>query len=348
MTTRGPSRLTQTPSAVRWPGVAALTLMAVILAVPAFADSVRVVVDRANIWSTATVPIVLAVVRTGTVLEVKGRRDVWYLVALPNDPTQVGYIFARQVELVSGEAIAPQTPGGQVRTPPVSPRVRGTPPRPFLYANAAYQFTALHFDNSESFTTFLEEGTRSTAYHVTSGLGFDVGSGTGVARRIAVAAAVSWRTRKDDASVTEQVPHPFFYNQPRSLGGTAAGLERQEAALHLQVAWVLPLASHLQVLVAGGPSIFHVKQPLVSGVAYTDTYPYDTISFVSASPDAQSKSRIGANGQVDVVVPLTQHYGLQGIVRFSHASIKFDSVGSTTFSVPVGGVQAGLGLRTLF
>src|SRR5205823_6345153 len=85
---------------VRWRILQCAMIAALLLTpVPACAESVRVIVDRALIWSsTGFVSIVLNQVPEGTVLEVLRRVDGWYEVVLPpgsSGPSgSVGYIRA--------------------------------------------------------------------------------------------------------------------------------------------------------------------------------------------------------------------------------------------------------------
>src|SRR5439155_15714802 len=97
---------------LRW-GVLQFAVIACLLTpAPAYADSVRVIVDRALIWSSAGfASIVLNQVPQGTVLEVLGRVDGWYEVVLPpgsSGPSgSVGYIRAVQVVIEPNAAAAP-------------------------------------------------------------------------------------------------------------------------------------------------------------------------------------------------------------------------------------------------
>jgi hypothetical protein len=74
-------------------------------ALNAFADSVRVIRDKATIWRADAPSITLTVVPAGTILEVVARQGAWVRVRLPKsvgDPAVLGQILASNVEPVAG------------------------------------------------------------------------------------------------------------------------------------------------------------------------------------------------------------------------------------------------------
>src|SRR6476469_7099946 len=113
----------------------------------ASAQTVRVLVDGASIWSAPSVPSnVLTTVRAGTTLEVIERIGTWYRVRLPNDATRVGFILARQVEPSGPENPRPTQPRTAQSRPSTAARRRGPPRRAFLAGSGAYPPSALQFD----------------------------------------------------------------------------------------------------------------------------------------------------------------------------------------------------------
>jgi hypothetical protein len=314
----------------------------------ASAQTVRVIVDGASIWSAPSVPsIVLATVKAGTTLEVEAQVGAWYRVRLPNDSTRVGYILVGQVERAAGGANIPPTSPGSPQ-PQVGARRRGPPRRAFVSASAGYQRAKLQFDNKVSFTEFVEQGSRTTTYKTRRGALFDVGFGVEVAHGLFIAGAISRFNASSDAEIDEHVPHPFFFNQMRTLKGTATALPRDEIAGHFQAAGLIPINKGVHLVVAAGPSIFKLKQTFVTDVTYIQEYPYDTVTFERALTKLQEKTRVGVNAQVNVITMVAEHVGVDGFVRFSHASLSFTGSDSSKFTVPAGGLRIGIGLRAEF
>ena len=191
---------------------------------------------------------------------------------------------------------------------------------------------------------FAETSIVDTSYETGSVPGFDAGGGVRVWRNLAVGVDVSYLSKADSGAINAQIPHPFFFNRLRAVAGDASGLAHEETAVHLQALWMVPLRDRWQLAIAGGPSWFSVGQDLVSDVTVTQTYPYDTATFASATITHRSGSRIGFNAGADVTYLLRRHVGLGFGVTYSRASIPLDD----TLTVEAGGARVGGGLRFRF
>jgi len=191
---------------------------------------------------------------------------------------------------------------------------------------------------------FVEASVVDTSYTTRSIPGFEAGGGVRVWRNMAIGLDVSRFSKSAAGSVSAQVPHPFFFNQPRTVSGDASGLTRDETAVHVQAVWMVPMRERWQLALAGGPSWFSVGQDLVTDVTVTETYPYDTATFASATTVHRSRSRIGFNAGVDVSYLVRPHVGLGFGVTFSKASVPLDD----TLTVDAGGAHVAGGLRFRF
>jgi hypothetical protein len=310
--------------------------------------TVRVAVDGASIWSAPSVPsIVLATVKAGTELEVLARFGAWYRVRLPDDPTRIGYVLVRQVEGSTEGLSIPPSSGrtGQPRTPV---RRRAQPRRSFISGSAGYLSTILNFESTTSFAEFLEQTSRTTSYNTRGTPLVDIGYGVEIRRGLFGAAAISWTSGSSDADIDQQIPHPFFFERRRTLKAEAAALPREEIALHLQGAGRVPINQRIHLFFAAGPSLFKLKQSFVTDVAYTHEYPFDAVEFDKAVTAIQEKTQWGGNVQLNVITMLHRHLGIDGLVRFSRASVRFTLPGESNVTVPAGGLHVALGLRAEF
>ena len=215
--------------------------------------------------------------------------------------------------------------------------------RGYVNLSGWYQPTS-SFSDSVRPIDFVETSVVDTSYKTRSIPGFDAGGGVRVWRNLAIGLDVSRFSKNTEGSVSAQVPHPFFFNQARSVSGDASGLTRDETAVHLQALWMLPLRDRWQLALAGGPSWFSIGQDLVSDVTVTQTYPYDTATFASATSTHRSHSQIGFNAGADVSYRVRPHVGLGIGVTFSHASVPLDD----TVTVDAGGAHVGGGIRLRF
>jgi len=191
---------------------------------------------------------------------------------------------------------------------------------------------------------FAEASIIDTSYKTGSVPGFDAGGGVRVWRNLAVGVDVSYFSKGDSGTIDAQIPHPFFFNRLRAVAGDASSLAHDETAVHIQALWMVPLHNRWQLAIAGGPSWFSVGQDLVSDVTVTQTYPYDTATFASATTTHRSGSRVGFNVGGDVAYRLRRHVGLGFGVTYSHASVPLDD----TLTVEAGGVRVDGGVRFRF
>lgn len=211
----------------------------------------------------------------------------------------------------------------------------------FQPAPAGFSETVTHIIN-------LEPSKITTTYPVKAAPGFDIGAGVKVWESLAAGVIYSRFTQTNTADISGNVPHPFFYNQSRTLTGQATDLSREESAVHIHAMYLVPAGDKLVIGIFGGPTWFQVKQDFVAQANYTETYPYTTVAFKSADVTNVSATKLGFNAGVDAMYFFTTSVGVGGNVRFSKATIDFTSPGGNTVSVEAGGVQVGGGLRLRF
>jgi hypothetical protein len=218
--------------------------------------------------------------------------------------------------------------------------------------NFGAQLSSTTFTTTTNSIVFLEPATITTAYTVPKGKLFDGGILYRFAGGFGVGVAISSYSERSDAPVTGSIPHPFGFNTPpftnRTLTGTAASLERSEFAANIQAAYVIATKRY-DVAISGGPTIFRVSQDLVSNAVYTDTYPFDTVTFTSATTVKGEGTKTGFNVGVDVGYKLSPNLGVGGLVRFSRATLSFPLTGSAAnVDVEAGGLQVAGGVRFYF
>ena len=217
-----------------------------------------------------------------------------------------------------------------------------------ISVNAGVQPSPISFSTSTTRPVHLESSVVDTAYEVRNGLLVDLGVRYRIAGDFGVGAAVSWFSTKNDAAVNATFPHPFFFRTPRSIEGTATGLQREEVVTHLQATYAIRPTSRLEVTFAGGPSFFRARQAFVENVSYTDAYPYDAPAFTAASSTRIRGNKTGFNAGADVGMRLSRHAGVGALVRYSRARIPFVVPDGTTVTSDAGGIQVAGGIRLYF
>lgn len=183
-------------------------------------------------------------------------------------------------------------------------------------------------------------------YTVKSGALISVRGGYRVWRRFTLGAGVTRFSRRSDAHVEAQLPHPFFDNQFRVVEGTARAL-RGETAAHLVIGWMQPLTDRLRLLLTAGPAFVNVEQTLVTGVEFSEAYPYDTAQFTGASTKRATRGAMGFSAGADVTWMFARRMGAGALVQFTGARVRLNADGRG-IAVDAGGVQAGAGIRLFF
>jgi hypothetical protein len=222
------------------------------------------------------------------------------------------------------------------------------PERVHISVSGAFQATSNDFSDRFEFERDLETGSTAVDSPVQGGFVFDAGAGVRLWKNLAAGVAVSYFTRDDPASTTSSFPHPFFFNQPRAVTGEATGVNRSETAVHVQAMYLVNPGGRLRLVLSGGPSFFAVQQDVVTEVTITETYPFDTATFASATTSREKGSAVAFNAGADVMWMLTPRFGVGGLVRYSRATVDLDAPGNRTIPVDAGGVYAGGGIRVLF
>ena len=223
--------------------------------------------------------------------------------------------------------------------------------RGFITINGGLQAASADFSDNIAFSHPLfgpEEGDFDARYRGGGDTLLDVSGGVRIWRHLAVGAAVSQFSHEDDAGITGRIPHPFLFDRSRQISGTAAGLARQEMAVHIQAFWVIPAGRSVDIALFGGPTFFNVTQELVTGVTFDQTYPYNDATFAGASRQPQSAATTGFHVGADVAFYFSNWVGVGGMVRFSRGSVDLDSQDGGGVAIDTGGLQTSGGLRLRF
>ena len=222
------------------------------------------------------------------------------------------------------------------------------PFRMFVAFDGGYQATSSEFQDGGTFAANAEQARFDTDYEVTRGPVLDVTAGAFVTRRMAVAVSASRFVQSTPATLSGSVPHPFYFDRARNLAADLGQLQREELGIHLQARGIVASDRRAEVGVFGGPSVFRVRQDLVTGFGYGEAYPYDEVTFRSAEMTNASAMRLGFNVGTDVTMFLTRQIGIGAAVQFARGSVNLPSASGDEQQVTVGGLRAGGGLRVRF
>jgi hypothetical protein len=234
-----------------------------------------------------------------------------------------------------------------------APAPRPVPPRPpvidervFFSAGPLFQVNSNDFTDTATIRRNAENGRLETSYDVGGGLAFEASGSFLVWNNLALGVGLTLFSASTTTTIDAQVPHPFYFNQPRAVTGEADG-DRSETAVHIQAKWLVPVNDNVLVTIFGGPSFFKVEQDIVNDFEYSESFPFDTATFTRAVADTQTESKIGFNVGGDFAYFFSRQVGVGVTAQYSAATVEM-TVPSGTADVKAGGGQIGGGLRLRF
>ena len=230
---------------------------------------------------------------------------------------------------------------------PAAAQDRAWPERVWVSVGGGLQSGGSGFDDTFELPLYAETERVTVDYPVKGGGLFAAQGGYRVWQRVTIGAAVTRYSRRADAQVHARLPHPFFDNQFREVEGTTSAL-RAETAAHVLIGWMQPLSDRIRLILTAGPSFINVEQTVVTGVEFSEIYPYDTAEFTGATTRRATRRATGFNAGADGTWMFTRRVGAGGLVQFTRARARLDVGNNRTVSVDAGGVQAAAGLRLFF
>ena len=206
---------------------------------------------------------------------------------------------------------------------------------------------------SRTFSLYDETGQIGSSQTFETGGTFpEFAAGIRVFGNFGIGVAYNQFSSESEGTVTASVPHPIYYDQPRSASSTVSALTHSQKAFHLMALFVLPLSDKFDVTLSAGPTFFSVEQGTINAASAQigpDIAPYSTVSLTSVNKVTTSESKAGFNVGADATFRVTKYLGLGAFARYAKATVELapEGVGST-LSIDAGGMQFGGGLRIRF
>lgn len=229
---------------------------------------------------------------------------------------------------------------------------RAEPPRAprqvILEVDGAFATTARSFTDTATPPIHAEPGQITTAYDVPRAPGFSIGGHARVWRQLRAGVTYGQSSRSTSAQITGSLPHPFFFSRNRQIEGEASNATRKDATVALQLRGSFPVARQTMLAVFGGPAWISVTQSIVEQVNFSESYPYDTASFTSASVRNAKQSKSAFLVGADVTHFFSRRIGVGGGFRYSAATVNLPSLDSDVLRVKAGGLDVTTGIRLRF
>jgi hypothetical protein len=202
---------------------------------------------------------------------------------------------------------------------------------------------------STTFTEYAEEGSFATTQQVNKGFTFDFSGMVRVWRGLLVGAGYSGLNTETTSDYTLTVPHPLYYNQPRTVTGNVETPNYREASLNLFVGYTFPLSDRLDVTAFAGPTFFTMEQAFATGVRYTESAPAYTITVDEVKTTNVKESAPGVMVGGDVTYMFSRFVGAGFFARYNAATLRVTPTGGgAPTDIDLGGLQWGGGIRFRF
>lgn len=216
-----------------------------------------------------------------------------------------------------------------------------------ILVNGLYNPTDIGFSDSSTFNLFLEEGRSTRTYDGGKGVVFEVGGIVGILKGLGVMGTVEVYQSDFDGSFEESLPHPLYFERPRTVAGDITGLEYKEKAVHLDAVYTREFPK-LTVDVFAGPSFFFTNTEVLESVSTASEYPFDEVTVRSTSNTTLDDNPIGFNAGGAFTWRLTEIFGIAFQARYSRATIGIAREGGEGIDLDAGGFRVGGGIRLLF
>ncbi len=216
-----------------------------------------------------------------------------------------------------------------------------------ILANVAYNASGISFSDNTTFTSYLEDATSTRSYDGGAGVVFEVGAIVGITGPLGVMGSVEIYNNSFDAQFQESLPHPLYFNQPRTVDGSATGLEYKENAVHLDAVFTREL-DKVTVDLFGGPTFFFTTAEILDTIDVTSTYPFDEATVSGTTTRKIDDNPIGFNAGGSVTWRLTDVVGIAFQARYSKGTIQLVRDSGSTIDLDAGGFRVGGGIRLAF
>jgi hypothetical protein len=211
----------------------------------------------------------------------------------------------------------------------------------YVSINGGVQAGSHSLDTSSTFTIYEETATVTSSQDVKSGGLFDIGGAYRVwGKNLLAGVSYSLASKASDVRVTASIPDPAVFDRPRAVAFTQPGAKHTESVVHIDAIYMVPVMNKMDIGVFFGPSIFMIKQDVISTPTVTEPGPTVNAPLVEVK-----KTSAGINLGADVQYVVYKKWAVGGLLRYTWGSA---TIPGATEKLTLGGFQVGAGLRMRF
>jgi hypothetical protein len=225
---------------------------------------------------------------------------------------------------------------------PVSAQTMQWTDKGFITVSGGVQTGSHDLATNTTFPLYDETATVTSSQKVKSGGLFDIGGAYRVwGKNLLAGVNYSHVSSESDINVNASLPHPVFFDRPRTITTSVGGAKHSENTVHIDAIYMIPVANKLDIAIFGGPSVFNVTQDSLGTPTVTETA--DPNNPTLNLPLVQTKKAVfGGNIGVDVQYLVYKKYGVGMMLRYAGANV---TIPGATEKLGVGGFQIAFGGR---
>ncbi|MGE3955657.1 MAG: hypothetical protein AB7H96_02980 [Vicinamibacterales bacterium] len=259
---------------------------------------------------------------------------------------RAGLAFALLLVTAAGSSAQAPRPPAPRRSQPAGPPLPG-PERVRILVNGGALLNPATIVQDFALTKNVETAPVRTDLALGTGGVVDIGARMRVTRTLSIGVVGFFASSHASGTLEADIPHPFYFNQPRRISGDLAAFARSERGLHLEIAYPLSVRRGREITIFGGPTYVTARQQLVTDVSYAESFPYDTATFTAPATTTVDESALGLHVGADVTWRLSRSLRGGALVRYAYAGVPTEASSGNRADLRAGGLQVAGGLRLI-
>jgi hypothetical protein len=226
---------------------------------------------------------------------------------------------------------------------------RAQQPKYVVSFNVGIQVGDNSLERTDTFDLYEETATVDISQTINNGAFIDFGGAVRVSGNFGVGFSYGFVTNSGDGTASGSLPHPLFFDQPRTFTTSVDDLKHSEQSFHFHAVYFIPFTEKVDFTVSGGPSIFTVKQGLIRSVIFSEIPPtFSSVTIDSVDIVEVKNTGWGFNIGADMTYLLTPRIGVAALIRYTHGGVDLEMSESQVAEITAGGFQLGGGVRYRF
>lgn len=211
--------------------------------------------------------------------------------------------------------------------------------RVFAGVSFGGQTKARTFSVRGSLPIYEETATFESAVGIGAENLLDISAGARIRGNLGAGIGFSKYSDVSAGFLSATIPDPLLFDMPRSSSTTLGDLKHKETQIHLSLYWLQPVTDKVDLSIYAGPTMFKVKQDLITGFAVAP----GTSTIGSIATTTFDESTTGFHMGFDVRYLVHKNVGVGVFLRHASGNIKTTIVDAG--EIGVGGFQYGFGFR---